>query len=295
MLSFIVIPLLALAAAGEKADDRWQDCAGCHDVAVAGFAGNVHARLKAFETPDGETGCVTCHGDPTTHLDSGEAADMRGFGADIEADSAACLTCHATLGASEWHASAHAPEAGCTSCHTIHEETLPTSTCASCPAAVQALFRAPSHHPVPEGAMTCASCRTVHAANSGALRTSMRGNDLCYTGHQAQEGPFIFQHDPVEEDCTICHQPHGAVANNLLVANEPFLCLQCHELHFHTGFRAVAGSGTVTVGGKPYPNVNGAYGNQLAFGTKCTQCHIRVHGSDLPSNSTPGQGANRTR
>jgi predicted CXXCH cytochrome family protein len=30
-----------------------------------------------------------------------------------------------------------------------------------------------------------------------------------------------------------CHNPHGTVANNLLKQGEPFLCLQCHEMHFH--------------------------------------------------------------
>ena len=33
--------------------------------------------------------------------------------------------------------------------------------------------------------------------------------------------------------CAVCHDPHGSVANNLLAQNEPFLCLQCHEGHFH--------------------------------------------------------------
>ena len=43
-----------------------------------------------------------------------------------------------------------------------------------------------------------------------------------------------FEHEPVFEGCDGCHAPHGAVANNLLVQNEPFLCLQCHQPHFHS-------------------------------------------------------------
>ena len=31
-----------------------------------------------------------------------------------------------------------------------------------------------------------------------------------------------------------CHDPHGAMVNNMLKQNEPFLCLQCHEMHFHS-------------------------------------------------------------
>ena len=36
-----------------------------------------------------------------------------------------------------------------------------------------------------------------------------------------------------DEDCMMCHTPHGSVADNLLIANEPTLCLNCHAMHFH--------------------------------------------------------------
>jgi hypothetical protein len=32
-----------------------------------------------------------------------------------------------------------------------------------------------------------------------------------------------------------------------------------------------------------------------AFATKCTQCHNRIHGSDLPSQATSGHGGGLTR
>jgi len=32
-----------------------------------------------------------------------------------------------------------------------------------------------------------------------------------------------------------------------------------------------------------------------AYATKCTQCHAQVHGSDLPSQTVPGQGRALTR
>ena len=160
---------------------------------------------------------------------------------------------------------------------------------------MQALTFAPSHHPLREGAMTCASCHNVHAANVGALATDGRSNDLCVSCHAAKEGPYVFQHDPVEEDCTICHTPHGSVADNLLVANEPFLCLQCHEFHFHAGLEARPEGPTFTVGGREYPNVLGSHGYQMSFSTKCTQCHSQVHGSDLPSQGISSNGRSMTR
>lgn len=295
----LLVPLLALAGAGpprEQAPQKvWSVCADCHDDVVAHFSRNVHARLKRWEVRGGEVGCTACHGDTSAHVESGEVEGLVRFTGDPAEDAAACLACHATRGGEEWSAAAHANHVGCTECHSIHTTKAPTASCSSCHQEVQALMFAPSHHPVKEGKMTCASCHNVHLANPSALRTEGRLNDLCVTCHQAQEGPFIFQHAPVEEDCSICHTPHGSVADNLLVANEPFLCLQCHSFHFHTGKKPVDQAGTVIVGGKPYPNVLGVYGYSKSFGTKCTQCHPRVHGSDLPSQGISSQGKNLTR
>lgn len=80
----------------------------------------------------------------------------------------------------------------------------------------------------------------------------------------------------------------------MLVANEPMLCLQCHEFHFHAGYRA-SDSREVDVGGIEFENRNGRRGFNIAFTTKCTQCHARVHGSDLPSQSVPGRGQGLTQ
>ena len=295
MLHLLAVPLLALVAGSPPASaaPRAEECTACHEQAVASFLHTTHARIREFETADGITGCASCHGDFANHLETGDPASLHRFGADAAADSQVCLSCHRDLG--EWQATVHAADLACTACHSSHAANQPEKRCATCHADVQAMMFAPSHHPVKEGKMSCASCHDVHRANAGALRTAERSNDLCVTCHAAQQGPFIYQHEPVEEDCLICHQPHGSTANNLLTANEPFLCLQCHELHFHTGLRAVSGSTNVTVGGKVYPNVMGAYGNQMAFGTKCSQCHIRVHGSDLPSNTVTNGGSGLTR
>jgi DmsE family decaheme c-type cytochrome len=297
MLSLLLSTLLATAlaapaAGGVPADDA--ACATCHEELAGAFAGTSHARVKAFEVGGGTTGCASCHGDVAKHLDSGDPADVRTFGKDATADSAACLDCHGARGMAEFSASAHAGEAGCTTCHSVHSAKKPDRACASCHADVKAQMRAPSHHPIPEGKMSCASCHDVHKANESALKTVERNTDLCLSCHPSQQGPFIFEHAPVTEDCMICHQPHGSTANNLLVANEPYLCLQCHEFHFHTGYRSEEAD-PVTVGGRPYPNVMGEHGYQQAFSTKCTQCHTKVHGTDLPSQGVPGRGQALTR
>ncbi len=84
------------------------------------------------------------------------------------------------------------------------------------------------------------------------------------------------------------------MANNLLVANEPALCLQCHEFHFHAGYRGSAGH-EQDVGGFVRTNPWGPTGMNRAFTTNCTQCHSRIHGSDLPSQGVPSSGRGLVR
>ena len=96
--------------------------------------------------------------------------------------------------------------------------------------------------------------------------------------------------------------PHGAVADNLLQQNEPFICLQCHELHFHAGLEGwdedpVEDTQFYTNpdfanGYYPdgVPNPGGTQSMKMAFTTKCTQCHTMVHGTDSPSQAVPNSG-----
>ena len=41
------------------------------------------------------------------------------------------------------------------------------------------------------------------------------------------------EHQPVTEDCSHCHRPHGSVHPRLLKARGPALCQQCHSAAFH--------------------------------------------------------------
>jgi DmsE family decaheme c-type cytochrome len=268
-------------------------CYECHDPAGLGEH-NVHMRIGSFEVQGREVGCEGCHGAGEAHVEEGDATLIRRFDGDDDGSSDVCMSCHRTKKLGEWHASAHAADGiGCRTCHSIHEERSPESACATCHAESVARFRLPSHHPVREGKMNCSSCHNVHSATESMLATRMRKNDLCFDCHQEKEGPFIFEHAPVEEDCSICHTPHGSVVNNLLTANEPMLCVQCHDFHFHAGYRA-SDDPEQEVGGQPRENPFGAQGFNIAFTTSCTQCHSRVHGSDTPSQTVTGQGQGLT-
>jgi len=271
-------------------------CADCHDEVAAGMTNQIHMRIQPFEVSGRQVGCEGCHGDGAAHMEEGDATLIRTFADWSPNDVAACVDCHGTKGMAEWNASTHAMEnVACGACHGIHEAKPPLNACKDCHSDVVAQFQLPSHHPLPEKMMTCASCHDPHAATETMLKSNhMRLNDLCYQCHQSQEGPFIFEHEPVQESCVLCHQPHGSVANNLLTANEPMLCLQCHEFHFHAGLFSPE-EHEVEVGGSEFANPYGVDGMNRSFTTKCSQCHSQIHGSDLPAQSLAGAGFGMVR
>lgn len=302
-------------------------CAACHDAMLAPFAKTVHGRLASFETMGAERGCEACHGNGSLHAAEGDTSKILGF-ARLTPDqaSAVCLKCHSYGSLMEWHGNIHSMnDVACTDCHKIHQGEVAVKKslkqeepglCYSCHQEYQAKANFPSHHPIKEGKMVCTSCHEPHgSAAKGLLKTDERSNDLCYNCHARHQGPFVFEHAPVQEDCNICHDPHGTVANNLLRQNEPFLCLQCHESHFHatrTGSSYTTNLGTLAydankldgqaVAGAPtaatgigFTNTHGTDAWAQAFGTRCTVCHTKVHGSDLPSQSAPSVNTDGTR
>ena len=160
--------------------------------------------------------------------------------------------------------------------------------CFGCHNEQRGKFQYSSHHPVVEGHMTCSSCHIHDGAIHGNTSVENTINEQCLSCHPAQEGPYIFEHAPVEEDCMVCHDPHGSVAVNLLMQNEPFLCMQCHEHPFHATRVGSTNPYYIASGGSDNPF--GREGFMRSFNTRCTPCHQMVHGSDLPSLSVPGQG-----
>ncbi|MFO7884360.1 MAG: GSU2203 family decaheme c-type cytochrome [Desulfobacteraceae bacterium] len=275
-------------------------CLDCHYEMEESFDKTIHGRIADFEVVGSKKGCESCHGPGSLHEASEDPADIICFDYISKGESAAvCLSCHRSGTLMNWQGSGHAlGNVACTDCHTAHsrEDNLLISQqpgmCYDCHKSIRAKTYYPSHHPIKEGKMDCSDCHQPHGGVAGNLKTAERTNDLCLDCHASKQGPFIFEHAPVVEDCAICHDAHGTVANNLLVQNEPFLCLQCHQFHFHPGKVAVEGDVTDIYD----RNIHScSEGMTKSYTTKCTQCHPRIHGSDQPSQSVPGQGKALTR
>jgi len=184
-----------------------------------------------------------------------------------------------------WFAGAHAAnDVRCIDCHTIHEggalhgermafvasggEVLApprpiesrrqqNDKCLQCHKKQDAQANLPYHHPIREAKMSCVDCHDPHGGSAGNNLKASSNNRLCFQCHSEYQGPFSFQHPPVNEDCLKCHSPHGSPNQNLLVISQPALCLQCHSAHH-----------------------NGA---SLPLVDRCTNCHSSIHGTDVPS------------
>ena len=82
----------------------------------------------------------------------------------------------------------------------------------------------PSRHPILEGKVACSDCHNVHGSVGPKLVKKDSTVETCYQCHAEKRGPFVHNHEPVQEDCGNCHNPHGTVADSLLKMRQPFLC-----------------------------------------------------------------------
>lgn len=233
-------------------------CLDCHDSFDRHHVSSVQ-----------HSDCEACHGPGQRHAFTAKAVDIRYPSSDD------CMACHRSGHESLWdfEQSEHA-RAGllCTSCHDTHGRelrllrragamqgaTLPraadtTRLCTTCHSEIAAEFQLPSHHPIAEGMLDCIDCHSPHQSRSNALGAR---TETCARCHQEEMGPWIYEHTPVAEDCSYCHVPHGAIADDLLETNQPAVCISCHTLP-----------------------TSGAAHDPWAFTTRCSDCHNAVHGS----------------
>lgn len=279
-------------------------CVECHDDAdLPDMSRSAHAVTADPRTP----GCVTCHGASTAHIEKPEKAETevafrKNGGAPASARNAVCQSCHdkdarRMLWAGNPHDSADVACSSCHKVHTNHDKVLAKATqtevCYACHQEQRAQMQRPSHHPVPEGKMTCGDCHNAHGSAGPKLVSRDSINDTCYSCHAEKRGPFVREHEPVTQDCASCHNPHGSVVAGMLKARQPMLCQQCHTPHVAGGIGAVGGQPGVYTpgvpGGLPAIGIVSSGKNVVNMwqGRSCSNCHTQVHGSNNPSVTGP--------
>ena len=249
-----------------------ETCGMCHEDMYDLFLKSIHSKTDdetRFKEP--LKGCEGCHGAGEAHIDGdGDVKKIFHFKNESPGRrSAVCLECHDNDPAKRGLKRGAHNLAGisCDACHSVHskEETVsllreePPSLCYDCHAGIEALFRLPERHRVPEGAVSCGDCHNVHAPSPLSAFSSRRKKD-CTRCHIDMEGPFVYEHEAVEvEGCLSCHEPHGSVNRHLLIFRDTrSLCLSCHTLI--PGFHL-----------------------QPRF-SDCASCHIKIHGSNFDKN-----------
>jgi len=296
---FLGIMAVFSLGASDLAGQPNEMCADCHEEVVEAFAATPHGTYFS----GGSNGCQSCHGAGLDHIEAGGDPDLiinPANASQFESD-LLCLNCHKDPQFDEWHFSAHSGAGlNCSQCHSVHVEfghTMKAATptlCYDCHSEVRAATSMPSHHPIAEGEIDCQDCHGIHGG-SGRLTQDASGNELCFTCHADKEGPFIYEHAPVNEDCGYCHTPHGSVADKLLTQSEPALCLNCHPMHFHASVEAVDGDWPAVNADLTRSGTSTAESWKEAMLTKCTQCHNEVHGSDSHGQAISSGGGSLTR
>lgn len=274
-----------------KTEKGADSCLKCHDedndYPVMPIFKTRHANVYDSRTPFAhDNQCESCHGPGGEHEKEARGDEVKApilaFGQEawtpVKEQNARCLSCHQNHQRIDWTGSSHEfNQIACAACHDIHVARDPvmdrkqqSTVCFSCHVNQRAKFMQVSHHPVREGQMKCSECHNVHAENGTGLKIAATLREKCTSCHAEKRGPFLWEHQPASEDCTVCHVSHGANFPALLKKRPPQLCQQCH---------AQAGHPSVSYNGSKIPSIY--------LGVKgCLNCHSNTHGSNHPSGAS---------
>ena len=272
----------------EKGDYLGADvCADCHQDKVDNMKTSPHGQAADPRTPFGREGCETCHGPGMLHFETeGNCIiSMTGrYGESVGQRNGICLQCHQRGNRMHWSGSTHeAEDLACVSCHSIHkkhdvtERTIETELCYRCHQNIRAQTFRVSRHPIRENKVICSDCHNAHGSAGPASLKQFTINENCYSCHAEKRGPFLWEHQPASEDCTLCHNVHGSNHAALLKKPGPHLCQQCHSSVSTQNGRSHIGR-FLDYGNASDPGVN-----RFVVAANCANCHSKVHGSNHPS------------
>jgi DmsE family decaheme c-type cytochrome len=268
-----------------------QSCLGCHggksSQAVVGILKTPHAQVKDPKSPFGQAhACQSCHGPSAKHMQRDtngiplKPAITFNSKTPVSKQNAVCLSCHQKGNNTQWHNSQHDfAQLSCSSCHSSHKPKDPVlgkgqqQICLTCHQQQRVQIQQFSSHPLAQNLMQCSDCHDAHGGLSEPLLVKNSLNETCYGCHAETRGPFLWEHAPVREDCSLCHKSHGSNHPNLLAKRQPWICQECHMAAYHP---STAYSGTGLSDSSP---------GQSVLGKSCTNCHARVHGSNHPSGT----------
>jgi len=253
-----------------------------HDKIAQDFKHSVHGDQISGETGLPLVNCESCHGPGSLAVEHAAETGKCAFETLIpleelpaQAQSMLCLKCHSAASTPilhNWMASTHADnDVSCFDCHQLHkgpqqkvDRHEQEQTCFGCHQETRMQFAQFSHHPLHQK-VVCSDCHNTHG---GTQENSLLGSttrETCTRCHMEYQGPFVYEHADITEDCINCHQAHGSPNEPLLQVSQPFLCLQCHAGHLG-GEGGLDNSST-----------------KQAFYNRCTDCHSAIHGTDIPS------------
>ena len=288
-------------------------CTKCHDEneakPILAIYQTKHGVKGDYRTPS----CQSCHGNSEAHVKNAEGKSTRPapdilFGDRSGNDSSydrsssitqnkACLSCHGKDSKrTHWAGSAHQTnDVACASCHEVHaahdkvrdKKTQP-EVCFACHQEQRADIDKISHHPIGEGKVVCSDCHNLHGSAGPKSLKKNTVTETCYTCHAEKRGPFLWEHQPVTEDCTNCHTPHGSNFSPLLKSTPPFLCDECHNGPHNSVVPYGPGAAKGRPGASfplPPPDDSAGFGDRSAAGRGCLNCHSMIHGSNSPSGA----------
>mgnify|MGYP001205267927 CR=1 FL=1 len=294
----LAVPGPAWAAEGDENTPDYSrtgadTCLSCHggddsEHLLAIFDG-PHAVAADARTPFGSTQCEACHGPGGDHAKRLRFGQTRppipAFGPQAlwskRRQDQLCLDCHRGAERRFWEGGAHQRhEVGCADCHRLHVRRDPVTVtetqpevCTTCHSKQRAEIHRAYTHPVRFGEMTCADCHEPHGSANEAMLAALTVNDNCFQCHAEKRGPFLWEHAPVTEDCTLCHRTHGSNHPALLTRRAPLLCQQCHS---RAGHPSIGRTAEQLPSGDP---------SVFLLSGSCLSCHSQVHGSNHPSGA----------